>query len=177
MSELIDRIPGRESALAGIRNVVDTTLQFKARQRLTGRSGQLGYAVASAADWDYEGSVPFNTSSYESAKFHIIFTSDGTQRFPIVIPRLDVRINGTATSNRIRFVYADSQYKYEDSTVNMQVFAYGTPVPAYFASETQSAWLLELFYIGKTGSGNLPVRIKARAQASSGGTFSVVRVA
>jgi len=177
VSELIDRIPGQESVVAKLRGIVDTTLQLKARQRTTGRGGQLGYAIDSANAWDFDGSVAYTNSTYQIAEFHIIFTGDGTQKYPIAVPQFDVRINGTDASNRMVFRSDTTQYEYQDAAVEVMAFEYGEPVNAYFASETQSAWSLKLFFIGKTGSGNFALRIKPRAQASCGGVFTVVRVA
>lgn len=177
MSELIDRIPGRESLVAKLRGVVELTAQLKARQRLSGRSGQLGYAINSSDAWDYSGSVAFTNATYNSAQFRIVFTGDGTQPFPIAVPQFDVRINGTGSGNKMVFDPSLGTYVYEDSSVQMDAFDYGKPISSYFASEDQSGWLLTLFHIGKTGTGNFQVRIKARAQASCGGAFSIVRIA
>lgn len=176
MSELIDRIPGQESMMAKLRGVVDTTTQIKARQRLTGRSGQLGYAVSSAADWDLDTSVPYSTSSFQTAEWHIVYTGDGTQPFPIAIPQFDVRINGTSDGNKMVFNPATSQYGYQDAAVEVYALDYGKPVVSYLKDSVQTAWTVRLFYLGKVSAGNFALKMKARAQASSNGTFSVVRI-
>lgn len=74
------------------------------------------------------------------------------------------------------FVPDTSEYEYQDAAVEVLAFDYGKPVEDYFEDETRLVWLLSLFYIGKTGSGNFALNIKPRAQSSCGGTFSIVRV-
>lgn len=176
MSELIDRIPGQESMMSKLRAVVDTTTQIKARQRLTGRSGQLGYAVGSASDWDLDTSVPYSISSFQTAEWHVIFTGDGTQIYPIAIPQFDVRINGASDGNKMVFNPATSQYGYQDAAVEVYALDYGKPVVSYLKDSVQTAWTVRLFYLGKVTAGSFALRVKARAQASSNGSFSVVRI-
>lgn len=158
-----------------LRGVVETTAQIKARQRLTGRSGQLGYSIDSGARWDYEGSVAVSSTSFDDAEFIVTYTSNGTQPYPIVIPTFDVRINGEFDANRMAVDANSGYYEYQDSSVEVQSFDFGKPLQSLYRSETQSAWLVSLFFIG-TSSGSMTVRIKPRAQSSCDGTFSVVRV-
>ncbi|TFD14176.1 hypothetical protein E3T26_08615 [Cryobacterium sp. TMT1-21] len=176
MSELINRIPGNKSAMAALKLITQTTAELKARQRITGRSGQLGYTVSSANDWDYIGLVTYTNSTYNLGVFRITFTGDGTQRFPIAVPQFDIRINGTGQSSRMIFNADSGKYEYNDAAVEVQAFQYGRPVEDLFENELQSAWSVELFFIGKTGSGNFALNIKSRAQSTCKGVFSIVRL-
>ena len=162
--------------MAKIRSVVNTTAQIKARQRITGRSGQLGYAIDSGSAWDYTTNVAYNSSTYQTAKFQVTFTSDGTQRYPIVVPQFDVRINGTAAGNRMTFDPSIGRYKYQDAVVSMQAFDYGRPIDSFYDNAAQSAWYVTLFHIGMSGSGTFSLNIKVRAQGSCNGSFSIVRL-
>ena len=177
MSELIDRIPGSESVRARIRGITDTTLQLKARQRLSGRSGQLGYVIGGAPGWDYEASIPVTSGSYDIAEFRITVTGDGTQKFPIVIPELDVRINGTGEANRMVFSPGNHGYAFDSATLSVTAIDYGAPVDDLYEDELKSAWTLRIMYMGVGVSSAMALRIKLRAQASCGGSVAVVRVA
>lgn len=171
MSELIDRIPGQESALAQLREVVETTEQIKARQRITGRSGQLGYAVASAATWDYTETFPTTSGGgYVGAGYRITFTSDGTQDYPIVVPSVDIRVNGTDEANRLKIIPSSGLYQYSDGSGEVLMQIYERPYEGLFGSKNQSAWDYVFLY-----RGSVTIRIKPRGQASSKGTFSVAR--
>lgn len=177
MSDVMDRLVGRPSTMAAVRLIRDTTLQRKAAQRLSGRSGQLGYAVSSQSAWDYDAPIAYSGTTFELGVFRVLYTGDGTQKFPIAVPQFDVRINGTGEGNRMRLDPSTGDYKYEDAAVEVMALEYGEPDVATFESETESAWLIRLFYIGKVGNGNFQLRIKPRAQATCDGTFTVTRVA
>lgn len=172
MSDLIDRIPGNESAIAALKLVSQTTAELKARQRITGRSGQLGYAVQSPAAWDITDALPVPPgSSYFVANYAVVFTRTGEQDFPIALISTDMRINGTADTNRLVVIPSSGLYTYNDGTCDVIVQTFELPDPAYFESKTQSAWGISIAY-----SGNVTVRIKARGQATSPGSFAVTRL-
>lgn len=171
MSELIDRVPGTKSALAAIRNSAQTTAEFKARQRLTGRSGQLAYAIDSHLDWDYVETFPATVGpGFFSATYSLIYTSDGAQSFPIVIPSTDLRVNGESEANRLTVTPSSGWYEYVDGSGEVLVQIFELPDPAYFESSTQSAWSIDVLY-----RGSVTLRFKTRAYATSDGTLSIVR--
>lgn len=173
MSELIDRIPGVESTLAKLRGVVNTNQQIKAAQRFTGRSGQLGYAVESDLDWDLVETFPYTPPpGYLSASFAITFTGDGTQKWPIVVLSTDVRVNGTANSNRLAVTPSSGFYEYADASGDVLFQAFERHDPAYFDNPNVSRWTIDILY-----RGTVKIYFKARGQATSDGTFSVVRTA
>lgn len=176
MSDLIDRIPGNESALARIREVSEQSLQLKARQRASGRSGQLGYTIDSGKEWDSEVTLPYTNETYRVAEFTLSVTGDKSQRFPIVIPKLDVRVNGVADGNKMKFVAGNHGYVYDDSNVSVTAVDYASPDDSGFGDEFKNSWKLRLMYIGVRGVGNASLKLKLRAQSSSPGAVSVVRV-
>lgn len=171
MSELIDRIPGVQSTIATMRGVIDTTNQIKARQRITGRSGQLAYAVSSSADWDLMLTFPAAPPpAYLSATFTIVFTGDGSQKFPIAVPITDMRVNGTADANKLSYPPGVAQLEYHSGSNDVLAQTFERPAPDYFDSELQQAWTIDILY-----RGNITVYIKVRAQATSDGTITVTR--
>lgn len=173
MSELINRIPGQESMMGKLRAVVETTAQLKARQRLTGRGGQLAYMAETDNQWDYQQTLTVPTPpAYAEARFRVTFTADESQRFPIAIPLTDVRINGTGDSNKLKVVPSSGLYSYTDGSGEVLGEAnIDKPVQSLLDSEKQLAWEFYFQY-----RGTVTLRIKARAQASCPGTFAVTRV-
>lgn len=168
MNSSLDRLP--EGTLTrAIRSIGETEAEFKSRQRTTGRSGQLGYAVESALDWDYEITLP-PTLSAQYVELILTFTGDGSQKFPIVIPASDIRVNGTGDANKLT-LSPNGQWIYSNGGNVVLMYALDQPDPAYFESETQLAWLIGFEYLG-----SITFRLKARGQASTDGTWSVVRI-
>ena len=173
MSDLINRIPGNESAMASLATISRNTNQTKARQRITGRAGQLGYAIQSVNAWDLTETFPTTSGvAFSNASYRVTYTSDGTQRFPIVIPATDIRINGTGDANKPSIIPNSGLYSYADGSGEVQIQTFEMPDQAYFASETQLAWSFDLLY-----RGSVTIRFKARGNATSNGTFSIVRTA
>ena len=171
MSELLDRIPGNNSALRSVRTVANQIAQFKSRQRMTAKGGQLAYPVASDDEWDYIETFPTTpANTYYPAEFLVRFTGDGSQKFPIVIPQTDVRVNGTGESNKLA-MGPSGQFIYNSGGNVVQATFIDMPEPSYFESETQNAWLVVLYY-----TGSVTLRIKARGQSSSPGDFEIVRL-
>jgi hypothetical protein len=173
MSELIDRIPGVESMISKLRGVVNTSQQIKARQRLTGRSGQLAYTAQSSNEWDLtEALTPPTPPAFSEARYRIVFTGDGTQLHPIVFPLTDIRINGTGDGNRLQPVASSGLYAYQDGSGEVLGQAFIDELnPDYFGSDYQLAWEFYFQY-----AGSVTVRIKARAQASCQGSFTITRI-
>lgn len=171
MSELIDRIPGRESLVGNLRGVVETTAQFKSRQLITGRSGQLGYAISSGQEWDLTETMSAPGPGYLSRTYRVTYTSDGSQKFPIVTPATDLRFNGVAEHNKPTSSHDGSLWTYEDGSCDVIINGYELPNQAFFDSESQQAWEFVIMYVG-----TVTLRIKAQGQASCDGTFAVTRV-
>ena len=173
MSQFIERIPGQESMMGKLRAVVETTAQLKARQRLTGRSGQLAYTAENPMMWDYENTLAVPTPpAYNQARFRVTFTGDGSQKNPIAIPLTDVRINGVEDVNKMKVVNSSGLYAYSDGSCD--VIGESTidkPVQSLLGDELQLGWEFYFQY-----RGTVTLRIKARAQASCPGNFAVTRV-
>lgn len=172
MSELIDRIPGEQSVVASLRGVVEDSLQFKAAQRFSGRSGQLGYLVESDDDWDLILPLYSAPPAYTAATLELRYVSDGTQDYPIVVPVTDIRVNGTGEANRMQVVPSSGLFTYSDGSGDVIVQTWEYADPNYFGHKSEARWKIDFLF-----RGNVTLRIKTRARATSDGTMSVVRTA
>lgn len=171
MSELIDRIPGRESATAALRSLRTATEQMKSRQRITGRSGQLGYKVESGSDWDIviTPAAPA-PPAYAGIVFKVTYKGDGTQKFPLAAITTDIRFNGTGESNKPSATPGNI-YTYSDANCDVIMGDFEFQEPSSFDSEFNYVWTFAMNY-----RGNVTIRMKPRIFASSPGTITVERV-
>ena len=170
MSDILNRLP-ENTLTRSLRAITQDAAAFKSRQRTTGASGQLGYYPASALDWDLVASfptVPPMSGAY--AEYRLIFTGDGSQKFPIVLPQCDVRVNGTSDANKVR-MGTNGRYEYFSGSETVQIYTFAEPDPIYFEDDYKLAWLIGLQY-----SGTVTLRIKARGTSSCDGTWSLVRL-
>lgn len=172
MSELIRRIPGEQSLVGAIRGVADTSRQFNSRQRISGRGGQLGYVIESDDEWDLVETFP-TTPAFTAlpAEYRLTFTGDGSQKYPIVQPATDIRVNGTGEANKLSLNF-NGRYWYVDGSNIVQEYYIDEPDAADFESENKLSWLIALEY-----SGSITLRMKARGRGSSNGTWSIERIA
>lgn len=177
MSDLIARIPGVPSVTARVRQMTEITKQFKATQKLSGASGQLGYAIDSGNVWDAEIPLPYNSASFQSRSIEVLFEGDGTQDFPIALPQFDVRLNGESMANRMTFDPQQGWYVYQDAAVDVFAVRFGRIDDAYAEDPTKTVWQIWMSVLGVTGSGTMTFRVKVRGRASCPGVLTVTRTA
>jgi hypothetical protein len=166
-----DALP-QNRLVAILRDVEQIEDQFKARQRVSGASGQLGYLVQSANAWDITQTVTDPVAAV--ASFEITYTANGTQKFPIVMPTVDLRVNGTGNANRLSYLYGsgfNGALGYI-SGPNSLLMGELTRRHAYLADPLVSKWAFNFVF-----SGTITYYLKALIQASSDGVVTVVRTA
>ncbi|MBV1778671.1 hypothetical protein KRR55_06035 [Paeniglutamicibacter sp. ABSL32-1] len=156
-----------------IREADRITREFKSPQVTSGASGQLGYSVENAVDWDRTDALtytdPFNPPYNREATYTITFTGDGSHEHPYAIPQTDIRINGTGEANKIVYGWNYSAWIYGDPP-SVWVFELNKPVTSSFNGLFTMQWKIRIMYnLGPT------VRIKLRAIASCPGTLTIVR--
>lgn len=150
-----------------------TASELKATQRITGRSGQLGYRVESNNAWDLTLALPYvEGPALSAATFKVTYTSNGKQKFPIVVPLIDLRFNGTGEGNKLTGAPGGDFFTYEDANGYVLMGWMDRPDHTLFESETQLAWTFNVLY-----RGNITLRVKPRAQATCDGTLTVARIA
>ena len=175
MSELIDRLPGNESFVASLRSIQRGTSQLKSRQRFSGKSGQLGYTIDSGNEWDLVVSIPYSSINFLNATFLIEVEGDGSQEFPIMIPSLDTRINGTGDASRMRFNAGNHGYDYNEYNLSVSGVDYCVPAEEFFGDPLKNCWRLRIMYFGIYNDGTMTLRLKFRAQGSCPGTIRITR--
>lgn len=172
MSRVRDRLL-EHSLERHLRETAQLAHELKARQRLSGASGQLGYAVASTNNWDLTGSLPTSSPpNFNYAEFEVTFTGDGSQEFPVAIPSTDIRINGTALSNQLRYDPAVGWVSWSSGSNIVRAEVYDQADVTLLQDPTRLRWKLGLYY-----SGTIAYYLKTRAHASCPGSISVVRTA
>lgn len=169
---MIERIPGVQSVISSLRRVVADSLQIKAAQRFSGRSGQLGYLVESDEVWDLVLPLYSAPPGYTAATLELRYVSDGSQEYPIVVPVTDIRVNGTGEANRMQVVPSSGLFTYSDGSGDVIVQTYEYDDPNYFGHASEARWKIDFLF-----RGNVTLRVKARARATSDGTMTVVRTA
>lgn len=157
-----------------IREVDRITREFKAPQVTSGASGQLGYAIENTAQWDRTETLPYidpNSPPFiGSAKYRVTFTGDGSQENPMAIPLTDIRVNGTGEANKVTYRWNLGAWAYGDPSI-LRVFSYDKLITSSVLNPNQLQWEIDVSY-----SESPTIRFKLRAQASSPGTLSIVRV-
>ena len=154
-----------------IRDSSRTAQEFKARQRASGASGQIGYLVESDQEWDRIETLPTTAQyAYRPVELTLTFTGDPQRPWPIVIPATDIRFNGTGDGNRI-FQDANGNYMWKVNNDNIVTMS---TIDVIFPESLEDPLHVKfqvLFYY----TGTITYYVKARAQASSRGTWSIDR--
>ena len=171
MTSVIDRLPGQSAVLASVKGLVTEADQINAPQRVSGRSGQLGYAVESPVEWDITAVLGTSSTSYGYATFSVRFVGDGTQKFPIAIISTDIRVNGVSAANTLQYDTSLRMYRYVDDSGEVTMLNLEIIDVDYIENQNEMRWTLAMSFSGPT-----TVRMKARAQATSPGTISIVRI-
>lgn len=156
-----------------IRSADRVNHEFKAPQVASGSSGLLAYKAENAATWDRTETLPYVDPYMGSGicELTITFTGDQSQKFPFAFSASDLRINGTAEANLVKYDGAQLSWNYgvwpADS---VQAVKYDAPAPAAFTDNYQMKWTIYFYYYG-----NVTYYLKLRARCSCPGTLSVTR--
>lgn len=146
-----------------IRRIAAFNTELKSRQQQTGKGGLLGYLTQTSASWDLNEGL----SGGETVEIEIVFAGDGTQRYPVMQPYVDIFFGGTAESNRPN----DVTGSWTDGLNGAVLGDYLKFDTAYSASDYEYRWTIVF------GSfGTLDYYLKAYAVGSSPGTITVTRV-
>lgn len=172
----LGRLPQFQAERA-LKHAGKTQVEVKARQRTSGRSGQLNYLVENSVDFDLVDALPPLSSPHiDGFKYELTFTSESS--WPIVSPVYEMYVNGTAESNRVKPDNMGTPRWQASPGSNNQLWldAFGGNDLAVDTStleeEKRLRWIMEGYY-----SGTLTVRLKIFLYASSPGTLIVRRVA
>jgi hypothetical protein len=147
--------------------------EFKAPQVTSGSSGLLAYKAENDVAWDRTETLPYIDpyAGVGICELTITFTGDESQRFPFAFAASDLRINGTAEANLVKYDAAQLSWNYGvwpgDS---VQAIKYDAADPAAFTHDYQMMWKIYFYYYG-----NVTYRLKLRARCSCPGTLSVTR--
>lgn len=149
--------------------------ELKARQRLSSVGGQLNYLVETDDTWDLIEAVTYNPMN-PFIQLRITYTGDGTQKFPAVQPYIDLRINGTADSNKVRYLneppFSGALGWVDEGVTTGATLAGGLrPDPAYFEDEDVQRWTLLIQTYG-----DITCYAKVQAMASCDGTVEIERL-
>lgn len=162
MSSRIDNLPENQviTQLLEARKNLD---ELKNRQYTSGRSGVLGYLSQTSNTWDWEGTVTTGEEGWD-----IVFTGDGSQRYPIVEVFADVfHTVPNVEINRISSAY-NTYTSGANTIVTNNFFVKSTSV---ITSLYDHKWTLILDV-----TGSLPLYIKVHVIGSSPGTITVTKV-
>lgn len=147
------------------------TTEFKAAQVTSGASGVLAYDVVNSGDWDLTGTLPYVDATNDSglATFSITFTGDGSQQWPFCLISIDMRIDGTATSNQMTYSAASNLWTYGTYPSDFIACTYfGVFDQSAFNTSYKQSWIIQGTY------GFSPAYyIKIRGQATCPGTFNL----
>lgn len=140
-------------------------LELKARQRTSGKSGQLSYEVKTGSTWDSTGSV---SGWFITRTATVTLTSESD--WPIAIPVFDWFFNGTGQSNRPSVgENGGFGYRIGGSTVvdvqNTRV------VTDELTSIRKMQWRQEIMFVSDAA---ISFYLKVRLRSSSKGTLQVV---
>lgn len=137
--------------------------ELRNQQRLSGRSGVIGYTIQNDVVFDLEETV---TDTDVTLK--LTFTGDGSQLFPVANPSLDIFLGGTGEDQRMDQVFQRveagddfalliSRFLVEDKTM--------------LQDETRLAWTVSFQVVG-----TMTYYAKGYAVGTSPGTVTVERL-
>ncbi|MGW6120432.1 hypothetical protein ACWFRF_15425 [Nocardia sp. NPDC055165] len=173
MSGLVSNLPAQQ-LVTGLREAERLANEIKSRQRISSIGGQLSYLIQNAATWDvnetFTTTPPF---TYQQKTLQLTYTADGSQSFPVALPYLDLRINGTADANRVDYLFGGGfagDLGYHSGSDILLVGGIKVAL-SYLADEQIQRWTILLTY-----QGSITIRAKAQVVASSGGSVELVRL-
>lgn len=145
----------------------------KAPQVTSGSSGLLAYEAENDVEWDRIETLPY-VDPYMGmgiCELTVTFTGDGSQKFPFAFEASDLRINGTAEANLVKYDAAQLSWNYGSwPSDSIQAVKYDAPIVSAFTSDHQLKWTIYFYYYG-----SVTYRLKLRARSSCPGTLSVAR--
>jgi hypothetical protein len=143
---------------------------LRQRQRTSGRSGVIGYTSDSGNQWDSTGTI---TALDHALVFQIDYVGDGSQDYPIVMPRIDMFVLGSAEANRL------PAYRMLISGNNVAQFNYLDPDLSLAADALRLRWTysVEVFGFDGVHSATVDWHLKAWCAGSSPGAVTVTRTA
>ena len=147
--------------------------EIKNRQPTSGRSGVLGYLSKTNNTWDLTQAIASPSTSFGySASFEITFIADGSQKYPIMNPFVDIYFTSAIDPTPRKATYDPNSgfLRWSDGTNGVIFNGYLQPVAANMASQTTYKWTVDFSYFG-----SMTYFLKAFTRGSSRGTISVVR--
>lgn len=173
MSDLVKNLPVKTFE-ESIRRAAQLTEQIKSRQRLSSIGGQLNYLAQTASTWDVDETFPTTPPlTYVQATLQLTFTGSGEQSFPMALPFIDIRVNGTADANRVDYLFTggfSGQLGYVNGSNILFVHDIKRDV-SYMTDPLVQRWTMLLEY-----QGSITLKAKGQVMASSGGTVQLVRL-
>ncbi|MFC8008929.1 hypothetical protein [Streptomyces cinereoruber] len=170
MSEEINQLPCNVLT-DRIRTARRLTNELKSRQRLSSIGGQLNYLVETEDEWDVNQTFPTTPPfTYEQKTLQLTHTGDGKQSFPITMPFIDIRINGTADANRIDYLFTggfSGELGYVNGS-NIVLVSNIIRSVAHIENELVDRWTMLLTY-----QGSITCRAKAQVMASCDGSVAL----
>lgn len=147
--------------------------EIKNRQPTSGRSGVLGYLSQTNNTWDKTEAIASPSTSFGySAEFEITFTADGSQKYPIMNPFVDIYFTSALDPVPRKATYNPYSgfLNWTDGTNGATFNAYLEGVSTNAASQTTYKWRVSFSYFG-----SMTYYLKAFTRGSSRGTINVVR--
>lgn len=171
MSSVIGRLPTERFGEA-LKQMRQLALEEKAPQRMSALSGIKTYKVEPTSTWSLTGTMTGSSSIGAAFRFNATLTGDGSQKWPNASPTIDMFINGTSEANRVpKDVLAGQRQWAIDSNTSMSFDSFGLVDPAYLETEAGLRWIVSGWLYG-----TVSFYIRARAQSSTPGSISVVKV-
>lgn len=171
MPSVISRLPSERfgETLKAMRQM---SLEEKAPQRMSALSGIKTYKVEPTGTWSLTGTMTGSSSIGAAFRFNVTLAGNGSQKWPNASPSIDMFINGTSEANRVpKDVLAGQRQWAIDSNTSMSFDSYGLVDPAYLETEASLRWIVSGWLYG-----TVSFYIRARAQSSTPGSISVVKV-
>ena len=171
MPSVISRLPSARfgETLKAMRQL---SLEEKAPQRMSALSGIKTYKVEPTGTWSLSGTMTGSTSIGAAFRFNATLTGDGSQKWPNASPTIDMFINGTSEANRVpKDVLAGQRPWSIDANTALSFDSFGLVDPTYLDTEKGLRWIVAGWI-----NGTVDFYIRARAQSSTPGSISVVKV-
>ncbi len=85
-----------------VKQLITDVTAFKSTERISGRSGLLGYSTQSGSTWDLTGTVGSDSDSTKRVTlFNAVFTGDGSQVVTMANVTLLIYVDGTDTAHQL----------------------------------------------------------------------------
>lgn len=151
----------------------NTAREFKSAQMTSGAGGLLSYKLENDVEWDRIETLPYVDPNMGNGivELTITYVGDGTQLYPFAFTTTDLRVNGTADANKVRFDTDMLSWTYGAyPSSNIQATIFDEPDISSFTSDYQLKWKIYFFY-----AGTITYYVKLRARGTSPGTISIAR--